>query len=675
MNPTQRDGARGSGHGAAPGIAIAVIGAGPRGTITLERLCANAPLLAPGVPIDVHVIDPYPPGGGRVWESTQPRGLLMNTVASDVTVFTDPTVPCDGPIVPGPTQYQWAREVAAGRHPAEDDATHAEAAAMLPWSYASRAFQGRYLAWAFDHVTACAPGRVRVHVHEARATALGEDADGMQHLELDGGAGHIACDAVVLAQGHFDVAPTEGEARLAEFARVHDLVYVPPASPAEVSLRRIPAGAPVIVRGLGLNFFDYMALLTEGRGGRFVRDSRSGGLRYEPSGREPVLHAGSGRGVPHQARPEIHLEIVPRYRPRFLTPEVIARLRARGGDTDFRRDLWPYVAKEVGLVYYSALLADRPASVRRRFETEYPQLDWDSADMRTLLDDLVPDASSRWSWDEADRPAAAREFADREDFARWIVERLDDDVRHALLGPDASARKAAAAVLRDLRDEIRQVVSHRGLGGGSYRAHVDGWFSGLVNHLASGPPAVRVEQLAALVRAGVVRPLGPRMRVAAADGDGLFTAWSDHVPGEPVRATALIEARLPLTDIRRATDPLLAGLLADGGCRPHVIPDRRPSADRDAGEDAGAPYGDYETGGLDVTEGTLRVIDRDGAPHPARYAYGPPIESVQWVTAIGARPHVASRTLLQADSIARSCLELGVQRASSPVRTPVSAVS
>ncbi|MFD0382004.1 hypothetical protein ACFQ2B_04935 [Streptomyces stramineus] len=35
---------------------------------------------------------------------------------------------------------------------------------------------------------------------------------------------------------------------------------------------------------------------------------------------------------------------------------------------------------------------------------------------------------------------------------------------------------------------------------------------------------------------------------------------------------------------------------------------------------------------------------------------------MQWVTAIGARPHVNSRTLLQGDSIARSCLKHGMSR-------------
>ena len=70
------------------------------------------------------------------------------------------------------------------------------------------------------------------------------------------------------------------------------------------------------------------------------------------------------------------------------------------------------------------------------------------------------------------------------------------------VGPAGSPFKATAAIMRDLRDEIRQVVSHQGIRGTSYRDHVDRWFSGLNNFLASGPPASRVEELEALVTAG-----------------------------------------------------------------------------------------------------------------------------------------------------------------------------
>ncbi|WP_225850246.1 FAD/NAD(P)-binding domain-containing protein [Streptomyces sp. HPF1205] len=629
-------------------IRICIVGAGPRGTVAFERICANAPLLSPGQDVHVHVIDPYPVGGGRVWKFDQPRELLMNTVAGDVTVFTDPTVTCEGPLTPGPTQYQWARMVADGRVTDVSDEAKAEAAVMEPWSYASRAFQGEYLSWAFRHIAARAPFEVSVRVHRTRAVSVADCPDGMQEVRLEGEDLPLRVDAVILAQGHYDVAPTTREQRLVDFAARHGLSYVAPNSPAEADLSGIRAGQPVVLRGLGLNFYDYMVLLSQGRGGRFVTEGDR--LRYLPSGDEPVLYAGSGRGMPYRARAEIKKEIVPRYQPDFLTAERIARLRrdAGTGRTDFVRDLFPLVAKEVGWVYYRALLRDQSPAAHARLVAEYPALEWGTPAMERLIEELVPDPELRFDWKRLDRPADGVGFRGQADFRAWILGQLAEDLRHSRLGPARSAVKAAAAVMRDLRDEVRQVISHRGISGTSYRDHIDRWFSGLNNYAASGPPATRVAQLLALVEAGVVEPLGPRMTVTADEGAGVFLASSPDVPGAPVRATALVEAHLPLTDVRRATDPLLASMRAAGQCRPHVIPD--------AGGEG------YETGGLDVTESTFQVVRADGTPHPGRFSYGPPVESVQWVTAIGARPHVNSRTLLQGDAIVRACLRLGMAR-------------
>lgn len=76
-------------------VSVAVVGAGPRGTSVLERLCASAPeLLASGARLTVHVVDPSPPGPGRVWRTDQPAELLMNTVSCQVTLFTDDSVDC-----------------------------------------------------------------------------------------------------------------------------------------------------------------------------------------------------------------------------------------------------------------------------------------------------------------------------------------------------------------------------------------------------------------------------------------------------------------------------------------------------------------------------------------------------------------------------------------------------
>ena len=203
-------------------VRIGVIGAGPRGVITIGRLCANTAEIAGERPVVVHLIDPYLSRGGRVWNTGQHRSMLMNTVTGDVTVFTDKTVTCAGPLHFGPTLYQWARRAAAGEYPGLDHDTLAEAARLEPWSYASRAFQGSYLRWALGHFIDNAPDQVTVVLHESRAVRL-EDGRSGQLLWLHGDREPLELDSVVLNQGHFDITMTERQAELDAFASWHGI--------------------------------------------------------------------------------------------------------------------------------------------------------------------------------------------------------------------------------------------------------------------------------------------------------------------------------------------------------------------------------------------------------------------------------------------------------------------
>ena len=90
---------------------VAIVGAGPGGTSFLERLLASVPELLGDQPLDIHLVDPFPPGPGRVWRYEQSALLRMNSMAEDVTMFTDDSVHCEGPIRPGPSLIEWAEAV------------------------------------------------------------------------------------------------------------------------------------------------------------------------------------------------------------------------------------------------------------------------------------------------------------------------------------------------------------------------------------------------------------------------------------------------------------------------------------------------------------------------------------------------------------------------------------
>lgn len=620
---------------------ICIIGAGPRGLAVLERLCANERHAPSADRIVVHVVDPYSPGAGSVWRTDQSWHLLMNTVASQITVFTDDSVAIDGPIEPGPTLYEWAQGLALLGDPSHSGPRAIEEARTLrPNSYPTRALYGHYLSDSFARVVGWAPDHVTVRVHRSRAVALADtrgDIEGPQGVRLENGTRLHDLKAVVLAVGHVPAGLRPSEARAASLARIHGLTYVTPANPADIDLSAIKPGEPVAVRGLGLNFFDYMALLTVGRGGRFVRAGAR--LVYQPSGQEPVLYASSRRGIPYHARGENQKGSAGRYFPRLLTVERINRMREDlGALLQFRRDLWPLIAREVECVYYERHLTQRGVSVAEFAEC---YLNAAPEKLPSILSGhgLVDIA---WKWDDLDRPWGDRRFTGPDDFTAWILEHLRADVVMAREGNVDGPVKAALDVLRDLRNEIRLAVDHGGLDGKSYRDELESWYTPLNAFLSIGPPAQRIEEIIALVEAGVMHLVGPQMQVRFDTQDPAVVVESPLVPGSAVRTRSLIEARLHEPDLRRSNDPLLIFLQETGQCRQYEI----PTGDNKT----------YQTRGLAVTARPYRLIGADGRAHPRRFAYGVPTESVHWVTAAGIRPGVDSVTLGDADAIARAAL-------------------
>ncbi|MFI6350278.1 FAD/NAD(P)-binding protein [Streptomyces sp. NPDC050560] len=648
---------------------VGVIGSGPRGLSVVERLCANARSMPAGSTVRVHVVDPHPPGAGKVWRTDQSRHLLMNTVAGQISAFTDASVDLRGPLEPGPSLHEWAVALVAGRlgegHPAH---VLDEARALLPDTYPTRAFYGHYLRWVYQRVVEGAPAGLTVSVHARLAVALDDDpesgdpesgspevgspvvgspegGDGaLQRVVLDDGTVLAGLHAVILCQGHLPARPDAAERDFALRVRGAGLVRVAPANPADVGLDALSPDARVLLRGLGLNFFDYMTELTVGRGGSFA--STAGGLVYHPGGREPRLYAGSRRGIPHQARGDNEKGPHGRHEPLLLTADRIAELRRTHGrcGLDFRRDLWPLVSREVEAVYYWTLFTSRGHdAVAGRLRDDFLAAGPGEREKDAVLSAYGIDEKYRWDWELIERPYRDREFAGPGDFTEWLLDHLRRDVAEARCGNVSGPLKAALDVLRDLRNEVRLAVDHGGLHGDSYRDDLDGWYTPLNAFLSIGPPARRVEEMIALIEAGVLRVVGPGLTVAV-DGSRC-TAGSPLVPGSEVEVDALVEARLPDITLSRTDDPLLRHLLATEQCATYRMRTRSG--------------GTYESDGLAVTGRPFRLVDAAGRAHPRRFAFGVPTESVHWVTAAGIRPGVNSVTLTDSDAIARSALACG----------------
>ncbi|OMI37337.1 FAD/NAD(P)-binding protein [Streptomyces sparsogenes] len=604
--------------------AVVIVGAGPRGTGLVERLAANAPeLYGDATPLELHLVDPHPPGGGRVWRPDQSPLLWMNSMAEDVTMFTDDTVEREGPIRPGPSLAEWAERVRAGAL-AVDLAPElaAEAAALTGQSFASRRLQSAYLAWVLERAVAALPPSVTVHRHPCRAVRITGPRDGTQRVWLEGRATPLRADAVVLALGHLDAEPDPRQRALASFAADHGLVHLPPEFTADSDLSRLRPGEPVLVRGFGLAFIDLMVLLTEGRGGRYEETGDgTGAPAYRPSGREPVLYVGSRRGVPYRSkigyrwwgeRPPL---------PRFFGPAQVEELLRRPGRPDFRRDLWPLIAKELGFAHYHRLFTahpERTATPWPDFEARYAACPPGGPEQRALIAAAVPDPADRLDLETLDRPLAGRRFDSPEALQQELRQHIEADLarRHD------PAHSPDLAVFLALLSVYGQLLRLGDIGGP--------WHN-FFSYLASGPPGPRLRQLLALSRAGVVRFLGADVRVVADPLRGVFRASGAGVPGPGVEARALVEARLPEPTVHRTRDPLLRSLHEDGA--------------------AATP-----AGLLAVSPDDARILDRTGRRHPRRFALGPYTDA----RASGgfARPRTNAPAFRQNDATARALLAL-----------------
>src|SRR5690625_2464776 len=160
-------------------VRLAIIGGGPRAISVLERLAAHASLPAAAAalqarPLHIDVIDPHMPGSGRIWRADESPLLLLNSRAQDVTIFSDESVQCSGPVRPGPSLAEWAADIRAGHLAAPTAGTQRlrEIEELGADDFASRRVQALYLEWFFGQVLAALPSTVQVTVHRATASAV-----------------------------------------------------------------------------------------------------------------------------------------------------------------------------------------------------------------------------------------------------------------------------------------------------------------------------------------------------------------------------------------------------------------------------------------------------------------------------------------------------------------------
>ncbi len=643
-----------------PDPVVCLIGVGPRGTCVIERLGAIARECLDDRAWTLHLVDDAPFGAGRIWRLDQTHELCMNTLSGAVTLFTDEASTVMGPVSPGPTMHEWCLLVrdaldgtdAAAGVPDVHRAAFAttplpdvflaqahlvdEARVVRPESHPSRALYGAYITWCFDHALGALPDSVTEVKHRTRA--VGISADGARERVLLADGTTIAVDDVILSPGWLESAEPEPEARLTAAVRGREgLVWVRQGSPVEQELDAVPAGAPTIVRGLGMGFFDAMALLTVGRGGRF----RDGGDRlvYEPSGSEPVMHVTSRRGIPFHAKsvwgglpPAAHQRYFSRFDPSAVDRPI-----------DFERDLWPLIVQDSLAGWYRAIAELEPKALEVSLDdimrlVDDQALALDAAAFDSAVAPFVPDPRHRFDLVRLMSPDTAA-WSSPDAFQEWVVQYVETDLAQARLGMASPLKRA----LWEVNAARKHASMYMGFTRASAETHASGLYRSFASFgqmIGSGPPAFRNAQLLALADAGLVRFLGPAGQVGL-DAHG-FTGESALVAGSRVSGPALVDAFMSAHDARASRDPLLLGLADRGVVRPH----RRRTR-------TGEPV---PGSGYAVEPGTSRVIGLDDTVTPRIQIIGLPVDDTRGDTVISPMPRVNATFLREADGAAHAAL-------------------
>jgi len=574
-----------------PAVAdLALVGAGPRGVVILQQLAqvlADSPSWD-GTPVRVLVCETARPGSGSVWDPGQPPQLLMNGTAQQTTVFPRPqddAAPhCH---TSGPDLASWL--VAQGRSEELSDTD----------GYASRPAFGEYLEEMFDRISTAEPLEVRTVRGEA--TRLRRTRDGWE-IEIrtpDAEVTRSRARTVVLSTGHTEASPDPSTLQRA--AHVQELgrtgaraLYRAAAVRPTAGFDDIPRGTATYLEGLGLGFFDALALLTLRRGGTFVPDPGLPQGRYLPSGAEPRLYAGSRRGLPFLGRSRL-FRALPVSSPALdrAFERVSAGRGARFGD-----ELWPAMERVLRHV------ADE-ASERLEHSGAEPEL---IARTRAWAAQPVQRWADAHSLDGIHPGATAHERT-----VSFLRDQVQLEALALRIGRVLDPRQAVAGALAPLRNRLRATVPGLHLSGQSYRHELSQVFTPLSSFIATGPPMLRIEQTLAAAETGVLTLLGAA--TVSTDPHG-FRVRDRAGTGQGVLVHALVEARVPSTEADRSASPLLHDLFETGAARVHSIDG-------------------ISLHGVDVTVPEGRVRDAEGTPHPDLFAFGIPTEGTYWNTVAG----------------------------------------
>ena len=610
---------------------IGIIGAGPRGLLMLNNLIQNFES-SDHDNLTIHLFD-RAVAGGRVWKVKQPISLIMNTPANELSLFDDGQK--DALSVAQWCQSDISKKFINNLDVDNKDELLTAVDKINDRSYVPRAICGAYCQWFFQQLVEQIKDNDSINL----AVHFNQNVDNVEKVKDDSfvvsvGDVDYPVDKLVFSLGQQENKLTKDQESLQKYAKDYGLTYILPGEADEADLSTITSDQNVIIRGMGLSFNDFVSRLTEGRGGYFT-DNGDDTLTYHASGDEPTIYAGSRRGVPYYPKAISQKAFNENYPAVFLTNENVDK-HLKDGHISFE-DFHMLLRLDIEYRYYSFLFSlKHPEIDVEDFQKKFRETDNHNA----LIGSYHLPTEEVFDWDKILNPVAGVKISTLDNYQKhiktWLKEMIDD----ALLGSKTGPVIGSLEMLRDLRDNIRYVLSNHLFKNDDLVHKYLGRFSSDMKFLSQGAPAVRSQEILALMDAGIVKIIGPQMQVIGANHK--FITRSAFYGEEIIHGDALIEARTNAPVTKVSANPVITSMMDKGLIKPLPI-----------------TLSDGETvdnSSVDIDIKTDQVVGQ-----PNLYTWGLNTEGLYFVTSAIPRPGVNDSILLAGDDIAKGLLDIPVE--------------
>ena len=449
---------------------IAIVGFGPKGLYSLERLLAYFNLATICKPVEIHVFNnSHFFGAGDVYRNDQPRCLIMNYANRNINVW-----PSENPkpiIHETPDFVTWLSNEGYSNTAALND-------------FAPRSLVGDYLISCFNALINKLPNNIQVITHVGTVKDVNRSKgnyDVTCRNKEETGELNLLFQKVLFTTGH-----TSFKSKALNNISVGNKVEF--IYPTKEKLNRIGSNSSVAIKGIGLTGIDAILALTEARGGVFQEDN-TGSMTYKRSGKEPkIMYPFSRTGlpmVPRNGLPNSPTDLF------YFTEEMIENLQ-RNRPINFRKIVLPLIVKEFYFAFYDILF-------QKYGQKLLFNMDFELIENQVRLFHKKHPNTSVFNWDKIINP-----FKDEKIVSNEMLQAYFEFLVHeAQLGEEKSPFMAAVSTWRKISPVFNELYSYGGLDSDSHR-EFDNYYFGLFNRLAYGSPIKNMKKLMALLKVGLL---------------------------------------------------------------------------------------------------------------------------------------------------------------------------